>query len=39
VEAKETVSELNIITEIDCFHHELVLEDKIINSLYVRVDH
>jgi len=39
VEAKETVSELNITTEIDCFPHELVGEDKIVNSLYVRAEH
>jgi hypothetical protein len=39
VEARETVSELNITTEIDYFPHELVAEDKIVNSLYVRVEH
>ena len=39
MEAKETVSELNITTEIDSFPHELVAEDKIVISLYVRAEH
>jgi len=39
VEAKETVSELKITTEIDCFSHELVGEDKIVNSVCLRVEH
>jgi len=39
VEAKETVSELSMTTEIDCFSHELAVEDKMVNSLYLRVEH
>lgn len=34
--ATETVSELNITTEIDCFPHELLAEEKIVNSLYIK---
>lgn len=39
MEAKETVCDLNMTTQTDCFPHELAAEDKIVDGLYIRVEH